>query len=130
MLTIAQMTGFRMIADELYGAPSNANLCAVRTAAEMAVVPHSLSPMGQLAKEPNGNCWGWSDSRQLWFLYEVAESIEPEVVPEECRTSMLCPNCGSEKDITGGEGRVLFLDCGCHVYAKGVCSSFGEHRNK
>lgn len=46
------------------------------------------------------------------------ETIEAPDIPEECRTSAMCPNCGSEKDIVDGSGRVLVLDCGCRILCK------------
>jgi hypothetical protein len=46
------------------------------------------------------------------------DQITPEEIPDECRTSMTCPNCGSEKDIVGGDGRILLLDCGCRILSR------------
>ena len=70
-MNAAQLTACRQIADELYGSPATNNMITVRTAVEMALVPHTLSPMGQFATEPNGNCWGWSSRLQSWVLYET-----------------------------------------------------------
>ena len=72
-MNVAQLSGMRLVFDTFHGAKSNGYMVAVRTAQEMAVVPHTLSPMGQLADEPNGNRWGWSDHLSAWVLYEVKE---------------------------------------------------------
>lgn len=78
-MNAAQLTACRQIADELHGSPANDNLITVRTAVEMALVPHSLSAHGRLATEPNGNCWGWSNHLQSWVLYETVSRSVPNL---------------------------------------------------
>lgn len=73
-MTDSQLNGFRIISDKTYGSPLKGNRCAVRTAVEMAVVPHRLSTKGFLAYEPNGNCWGWSGRLEMWVLYETRDA--------------------------------------------------------
>jgi len=66
----AQLKGCRQMVDELHGSKDNGNVLTVRSAKEMALVPHNLSPMAMLADEPNGNRWGWSNHLEMWVLYE------------------------------------------------------------
>jgi hypothetical protein len=55
----------RFMDDDCHG-----NNIEVRTAKEMALVPHDLKCKATLADEPNGKRWGWSDRLGLWVRYE------------------------------------------------------------
>lgn len=69
-MTTTQLSGMRMMVDALHGSEKHGNRIITRTAREMALAPHNLSPRGMLADEPNGDRWGWSDRLELWVLYE------------------------------------------------------------
>ena len=60
-----------MVYDDIHGIANQGNMTPVRSAVEMAVVPHNLVRGGQYAHEPNGNKWAWSNRLGQWVLFEV-----------------------------------------------------------
>lgn len=59
-MNTATIQGFRKLATVM------AQPERTRTAHEMALISHNLRKAGDIALEPSGQAWGWSELRKLW----------------------------------------------------------------